>query len=175
MSPGNGSLGALSTDELRAAVRAVLRDLLPGVAGEAATSLRPGHAAPSSAANAIRSSRATPLPVSQPPEQVVLGSDADLDVFVRRVASLCEDPAARTALRNGQRRFRLAGPAGATTMPSHPHAGGVHRIERGAVTERAVKRAAADGARLVVGRRAVLTPLARDKARVLGVVIERER
>jgi hypothetical protein len=49
------------------------------------------------------------------------------------------------------------------------------RVERGAVTERTVARAAADGCRLVLGRRAVLTPLARDKARVLGVEIEKER
>jgi len=54
-------------------------------------------------------------------------------------------------------------------------AGGVQRIEHGAVTERAVKKAKADGARLVLGRRAVLTPLARDRARILGVEIEKER
>jgi hypothetical protein len=53
--------------------------------------------------------------------------------------------------------------------------GGSTYVERGAVTERAVVKAAADGARLVVGRKAVLTPLARDKARVLGVEIEKER
>ena len=39
----------------------------------------------------------------------------------------------------------------------------------------AMVKAAADGARLVVGPKAVLTPLARDKARVLGVEIEKER
>jgi hypothetical protein len=38
-----------------------------------------------------------------------------------------------------------------------------------------VVKAAGDGARLVVGPMAVLTPLARDKARVLGVEIEKER
>ena len=43
------------------------------------------------------------------------------------------------------------------------------------MTERAVVKAAADGARVVVGRKAVLTPLARDKARVMGVEIEKER
>jgi hypothetical protein len=48
------------------------------------------------------------------------------------------------------------------------------RIERGAVTERAVLKAAADGARLLLGRRAVMTPLARDKARSMGVEIEKE-
>jgi hypothetical protein len=51
----------------------------------------------------------------------------------------------------------------------------VHRVDRGAVTERAVAAAAAAGARLVLGPRAVLTPLAKDKARTLGVPIEKER
>ena len=48
-------------------------------------------------------------------------------------------------------------------------------MEKGAVTERAVIAAAAAGARLVLGPRAVMTPLARDKARALGVPIERPR
>jgi len=38
-----------------------------------------------------------------------------------------------------------------------------------------VRDAAAEGARLVLARGAVLTPLARDRARALGVEIERER
>jgi len=50
-----------------------------------------------------------------------------------------------------------------------------HRIGKGAVTERAVQAAASAGARLVLGPRAVLTPLARDRARALGVPIEKER
>jgi hypothetical protein len=51
---------------------------------------------------------------------------------------------------------------------------GSTRVERGAVTERAVLKAAKDGKRLVLGPKAVLTPLARDRARVLGVEIEKE-
>jgi hypothetical protein len=47
-------------------------------------------------------------------------------------------------------------------------------VERGAVTERTVQTAAAEGARRGLGRRAVLTPLAKDKARTLGVRIEKE-
>jgi hypothetical protein len=43
------------------------------------------------------------------------------------------------------------------------------------VTERTVQAAASAGARLVLGPRAVLTPLARDRARSLGVPIEKER
>jgi hypothetical protein len=77
-------------------------------------------------------------------------------------------------MRNGRHGFRLAsapsdGPTGAAAR-----AGAVVRVERGAVTERAVRRAAADKARLVLGPRAVLTPLARDTARSLGVDVERE-
>ena len=52
---------------------------------------------------------------------------------------------------------------------------GVVRVARGAVTERTVEKAAKAGARLVLGRGAVLTPLAREKARARGIEIERER
>jgi hypothetical protein len=51
----------------------------------------------------------------------------------------------------------------------------VRRIERGAVTEAMINRAAQAGERLVLGRGAVLTPLARDRARASGVPIEKER
>lgn len=50
----------------------------------------------------------------------------------------------------------------------------VHRIESGAVTERHVAAAAGQGARLVLGRKAVLTPLARDRIRATGITVERE-
>jgi hypothetical protein len=103
---------------------------------------------------------------------VALRTDADLDAFVRRVAGLCEDPAQRRALQDGSRRFRLR--PGGETRPAPASGTAVVRIERGAVTERLVRKAAADGARVVVGRRAVLTPLARDRARSLGVTIEKE-
>jgi hypothetical protein len=51
---------------------------------------------------------------------------------------------------------------------------GVVRVDRGAVTERKVEEAARTGARLVLGPKAVLTPLAREKARAKGIAIERE-
>ena len=49
------------------------------------------------------------------------------------------------------------------------------RIERGAVTEKVVRDAARAGERLVLGPGAVLTPLARDRARASGVEISKER
>lgn len=152
----------LSSDQLRAEVRAVLREVLPAVltgraGGAGATAGTVGGA-------------------------VRLADDADLDAFVRRLAALCDDPGQRAALREGRHVFRFAGtgetlPAPATAPAPVPPARDspqVVRVEHGAVTERIVAKAAARSARLVLGRRAVLTPLARDKARTLGVDVERE-
>jgi hypothetical protein len=94
-------------------------------------------------------------------EHVSLRDDAALDAFVRVVLTRADE------IRAGMLRFTLGGSAAAPT--------GVMRIDRGAVTERIVKQAADAGARLVLAPRAVITPLAREKARALGVEIERER
>jgi len=90
---------------------------------------------------------------------VTIASDADLDRFVRTVLDHGD------AIRQGRLRFTLGSARSA----------GVFRIDRGAVTERTIKKAADAGGRLVLGPRAVLTPLAREKARALGIDIERER
>jgi len=143
------------SEELRALVREVIRDVLPQ--GLAVT------------------------------ETVNLSTDEDLAAFVKRLLDL--DPGQREELRSGRKRFRLASPqapsvpAGAGQVgaghsngaeragPSAP----VRRIERGAVTEAVIAAAARAGERLVLGRGAVLTPLARDRARASGVQIEKER
>jgi hypothetical protein len=100
---------------------------------------------------------------------VSIRTDADLGNFVLHLLHLFENPKHRDALRAGRLRFRLAAPAaGGPAQPSH-------RIEKGAVTEAMVAASARAGARLVLGRRAVLTPLARDRARATGVEIVKER
>ncbi len=68
-------------------------------------------------------------------------------------------------------------PPAPTQVPQGPVPGGapVRRVESGAVTEALVKQAARAGERLVLGRGAVLTPLARDRARASGVEIVKER
>ena len=102
-------------------------------------------------------------------ETVSLRTDADLDAFVKRLLRLFENPQRRDALRAGRLRFRLAAAAGPGSVQP------AHRVDKGAVTEAMVRQAARAGARLVLGRRAVLTPLGRDRARAAGVEIERER
>ena len=138
------------SEELRALVREVIRDVLPQ--GLALT------------------------------ETVNLSTDEDLAVFVKRLLDL--DPAQREELRSGRKRFRLASPqarsvpAGAGQSNGAERAGPsapVRHIERGAVTEAVIAAAARAGERLVLGRGAVLTPLARDRARASGVQIEKER
>ena len=139
-------------DELRALVREVIRDVLP-----------------------------KGLPVT---ETVNLSTDQDLAAFVNRLLDL--EPDQVEELRSGRKRFRLPDISSVSPAPSvaagaangAERAGEstpVRRIERGAVTEAVVIAAARAGERLVLGRGAVLTPLARDRARASGVPIEKER
>lgn len=142
-------------EELRALVREVIRDVLP-------------HG----------------LTVT---ETVDLSTDEDLAAFVKRLLDL--DPGQREELRSGRKRFRLASPQAPSVPVGAGQAGAGHsngaeragpsapvrRIERGAVTEAVIAAAARAGERLVLGRGAVLTPLARDRARASGVQIEKER
>ena len=96
-----------------------------------------------------------------------IADDRDLDVFVRRLLSLFENPKARADIRAGRLNFKLAG--------AGPRQAGARRIDSGAVTERHIAAMAASDGVLVLGPRAVLTPLAREKARVLGITIQKER
>ena len=161
-------------DELRALVREVLADLLPG--GGPSAGARP----PGAGVTPVAPPGATVVPAQDGPvftprdgvrdvETVSLRTDAELAVFVTRLLHLFDNPKHRADLQAGRLRFRLA--PGGTAGSARP----AHRIEKGAVTEAAVRAAARDGARLVLGRGAVLTPLARDRARAAGVEIEKER
>jgi len=152
-------------DEIRALIREVIRDVLP-----------------------------KDLPVI---ETVNLSTDEDLALFVARLLDL--DPQTREDVRAGRMRFRLAAtarppqhvpPSPQPLQPLQPQAlhgtvgrtvlngsagAPVRRIERGAVTEKVIRDAARAGERLVLGPGAVLTPLARDRARAGGVEITKER
>jgi pyruvate/2-oxoglutarate dehydrogenase complex dihydrolipoamide acyltransferase (E2) component len=168
------SLTGPDSDAVRAVIREVLAELLPAAAQPApapasAAQPTPAHPVP---AHPGPAQPGLSYPVSedaQSVETVSLRTDADLGAFVRRLLHLFENPKHRDELRSGRLRFRLAPVAApGSAQPAH-------RVEKGAVTEAMVAEAAKAGARLVLGRRAVLTPLARDRARAAGVEIERER
>jgi len=145
----------------------------PGRTGSPATASASPPTADSRATNSARSpAEGGPAGASDAGTgswTVRLSTDEDLHAFVLRVLRLADNPKLRGDLISGRARFRLA------AQPDATAASPAHRVDKGAVTERAVNAAAKAGARLVLGPRAVLTPLARDKARALGVPIEKER
>jgi hypothetical protein len=166
-------------DAIRALVREVLADLLPAAGRDPGNPAGAGPGSPGgrgsgglAPAEGRPGQQGLPHTVRDHVESVDVVSirtDADLAGFVMHLLHLFENPKHRDALRTGRLRFRLAAAAApGSAQPSH-------RIEKGAVTEAMVAASARDGARLVLGRRAVLTPLARDRARAAGVEIVKER
>ena len=149
-------------DAAREIIRELLHEALAGSNGNGAVPQIP----PPPVAAVRRPATWSPEPGASRAEPVTLDSDDDLERFVRTLLARFESPGDREAIRAGRLRFTLsrAGASGSGTV----------RVERGAVTERKVDEAARAGARLVLGPSAVLTPLARDKARAKGIQIERE-
>lgn len=163
---------------VREVVTEMVGDSVRGALGSAPAATGTGSA---SVARSMPASASAPLPSSarstgpesgrQRVERVRIGDDTDLDRFARHLLELFENPKNRQDLRAGRLRFSLA--AGGTGTPGRAPA--PRRIDTGAVTERHVRAAADAGESLLLGRRAVLTPLGREKARALGVAIEKER
>lgn len=150
---------AIAEAELRSIVREVLSDALPKLQQSVET------------------------------RQVSIANDDDLSAFVSQLLALVADKSTAARLTSGLLKFSLA-TAPAAAAPSAPAQASapsaaaapavaaaapssVLRIEKGAVTERVIAQVAQSSSKLVLGARAVLTPLARESARKHGVVIER--
>lgn len=163
----------MTSPDLRALIADVVREVVADLAGPATTPA-PAPAPPVTPVpptGVAGAEHVTAPPLRERVEAVRIGDDADLDRFARQLLALFENPKNRQDLRAGRLRFRLEGGTTSAVPESRP----VQRVDTGAVTERQVKAAAEAGRRLVLGRRAVLTPLARERARALGVPIEKER
>lgn len=170
----------ITREELRALVREVVRDAVGNLGGlNAVTAPQtpkpapPPPPAPATIAEQIGLEPTGPRAAEgrNRTETVRLNSDKDLDTFVRKLLRLFESPKTRADLKAGRLSFRLApGPGAGPGTGTGPV---THRIDSGAVTERHIADLA--GSTLVLGPRAVLTPLAREKARALGIVIQKER
>jgi hypothetical protein len=109
-------------------------------------------------------------------EVVRVASQADLDRALARVGAA--DGVARDAVARGELHFEyVAAAAGPPAdAPARPLADGTpRRVERGALTERIVNDAARSGSTIEIARGVVVTPLARDRARALGVSIHQDR
>lgn len=95
-------------------------------------------------------------------ESVRIGTDAELQAFIAHLSS----PGVIESVRAGKLRFTL----GQTT----PVSASTGDILEGVISEQKISALAAKGT-LILGPTAVLTPLARDRARKLGLKIERRR
>ena len=114
-------------------------------------------------------------------ERVRIRSDADLQEFAARVLAMAEDGEARRALAAGKLVFRLDEAVPATARGARMPEGATHSsesgrieiVERGLFSERRAERLPPGTKRVRLGREVRMTPLARDRLRRRGIMIER--
>jgi hypothetical protein len=142
-----------------------LRDLVKSVIAEEVAAIRKPKAATAPAATE---------------ERVAIATDADLVAFARRVLSLAGDPGKAKEIAAGRYPFRLqrTHAAAATTaapQPSSQQSTQSHRIDSGIVTESTLNKLPRGLSRLLLGPGVTVTPLAKDRARALGLTFERTK
>jgi len=144
--------------------KSLLRDLVKSVIAEEVA--------------AIRKPKARSAPATAE-ERVAIASDADLAAFARRVLSLAGEPANAREIAAGRYPFRLDRPTPqrATAPAPQTAAPGAqsHRIDSGVVTESTLNKLPRGLSRLLLGPGVTVTPLARDRARALGLTFERTK
>ena len=173
----------LSHDEIRRMVRELLRDAVAAGGAPSPPETRP--AAP-----------------GQPPEvgglservraalsggggiEIAIAGDADLNAFARQVALCALERDLLGAIASNRVRFRLASGARPTAQAGMESDAarlpadrddGAYRWERGLLSETKVTEIARSHSKLVLGRQALLTPLAWDRVRSLGLQVVRMR
>jgi hypothetical protein len=133
-------VSTVDSEMLRSLVREALRDALGSTPG------------------AIKLPAA---PAAQPAvtEVVSLNSDADLAAFVQRILDMAADAGTLAQLRAGRVAFQLAGKgAGTSSASSAPVTSGM-RVDKGALTESMVRKAAESGNAIHVSRKVVILSL----------------
>jgi len=159
---------------------AELRSMVHEVLLEELTALRNTKdvtKAPDSAPKNVAVVAETSLPVQAPAEAcwVPMRAESDLALFARRVLQLAEDPRRRQAIEGGVFPFRFerstSGGPGTGLNPGTNSAAHESRIDKGLVNEKHINKLPQGTTILNLGKRATITPLARDKARKLGITI----
>ena len=145
--------------------KSLLRDLVKSVIAEEVA--------------AIRKPKTASAPASAE-ERIAVASDADLVTFARRVLSLAGDPAKAKEIAAGRYPFRLDRPVAtpstaAPTYQATAPSGQSHRIDSGVVTESTLNKLPRGLSRLLLGPGVTVTPLAKDRARALGLTFERTK
>jgi hypothetical protein len=110
----------------------------------------------------LKEAMANRAALTQGTETVRISNEAELQTFLNRLSR----PGIIEAVRTGKLRFTLGQTVHTSSTPND--------ILEGVITEQKIANLVAKGT-LVLGPTAVLTPLARDRARKLGLKIERRR
>jgi hypothetical protein len=144
--------------------KSLLRDLVKSVIAEEVAVIRKPKSAPAAVE-----------------ERIAIANDADLIGFARRVLSLAGDPAKAKEIASGRYPFRLDRPAttqasaapASRATPTAPPPAQSHRIDSGVVTESTLNKLPRGLSQLLLGPGVTVTPLAKDRARALGLTFER--
>jgi hypothetical protein len=178
----------VSHDEIRHMVRELLRDAVAGGGAEAAPPEETPAAPARSAEIGGLSERVRAALASGGGGggiEIAIASDSDLNAFAQQVALCALERDLLGAIASNRVRFRLAGGGGSgggqeaaaakqAPAPTAPvKDGDAYHWERGLLNETKVTEIARTHAKLVLGRRALLTPLAWDRVRSLGLQVVR--
>ncbi len=184
----------VSHDEIRHMVRELLRDAVAGVSCGGAEAAPPQEtpAAPMRTAEVggLSERVRAALAGGGGGIEIEIASDSDLNAFAQQVALCALERDLLGAIASNRVRFRLAGgggPEAVTAPPTAPTAapaavraagppaqdGDAYHWEQGLLNETKITEIARTHAKLMLGRRALLTPLAWDRARSLGLQVVR--
>ncbi|MBL9033790.1 MAG: hypothetical protein JNN33_03445, partial [Rhodospirillaceae bacterium] len=152
--------------------KSLLRDLIRSVIAEEVAAIR--KSAPD----------LKPQAAQRAVETVRIAGDADLIAFARKVLSLAGDPAKAKDIAAGRYPFRLEQAASQAPPPARAAAASAPapkpaassqslRIDSGVVTETMLNKLPRGLAKLVLAPGVTVTPLAKDRARSLGLTFER--
>jgi hypothetical protein len=175
----------ISHDEIRHMVRELLRDAVAGVSCGGAEAAPPQEtpAAPMRTAEVggLSERVRAALAGGGGGIEIEIASDSDLNAFAQQVALCALERDLLGAIASNRVRFRLAGGGGPEAVTAKqavdPVApvkdGDAYHWEQGLLNETKITEIARTHAKLMLGRRALLTPLAWDRARSLGLQVVR--
>jgi hypothetical protein len=165
----------MNSAELRSMVQEVLLEELAAL-----QSANGDTTSPASAPKSVTDVAEHSLPGQSPTEPcwVPMRAENDLALFARRVLQLAEDPRRRQAIEGGVFPFRFEqSTSDGLSNGVNPGIGSTaleSRIDKGLVNEKHINKLLKGTTILNLGKRATITPLARDKARKMGITITKE-
>lgn len=104
-------------------------------------------------------------------ETISITSDADLNMFAKRILKLADDASARADMQAGRLRFQLSGQQSTSVKPPVA-AGTVVSFEKGLISEKKIADLE-EGSTIRATKAVCFTPLARDEIRRKRIRVER--